>query len=412
MAARAGDGEPVQQHEVVEAQHVDQARRGPVAVIEVEPAVELLLGQSGGAVDTGNTMIDQGRIVPLGGEGNLIAQVGQAVVDRCGGQHEHPRLHALADDAAHQPVIARLASLAGRPFVAEVVRLVDDDEVVVAPVHVGEVDIARMAAVAGQVRVVENVIVEAVGGEEVATVVGAVETPVVAQPLGTQDQYPVVAQLVVFDDGQGLESLPQSHAVGNDAAAEAIELVNGAHDAITLEFEELLPDDRVADSRGRLDDLLLVQFIAVGAEEVVQDQRVDAVGVTVSRDGTQQFHDGGLGGCTIGQGRPLAVEPVAQSLAFFRTLGGLYEVERVPGSKPQSIGAERERPEYRLPRASLTIAQDGSALRDGAVGSTDFNCFFDPVSTATGQPAALQAVSCGTIGVSSEKAQFRLPWRQ
>ena len=129
-------------------------------------------------------MVEQGRVVALGGEGDLVAQVGQAVVDRRGREHEHAGLDALLDDLAHQAVVAGLAALARRLLVAEVVRLVDDDEVVVAPVDVREIDVAGQAAVAGEVGVVQNVVVEAVGGQEVAAVVGLVERPVVAQALG------------------------------------------------------------------------------------------------------------------------------------------------------------------------------------------------------------------------------------
>jgi hypothetical protein len=67
------------------------------------------------------------------------------------------------------------------------VRLVDDDEVVVAPVHVVEVDVARESAVAGQVGVVQHVVVEAIGEEYVPPVVRPVDRPVIAQPLRAED---------------------------------------------------------------------------------------------------------------------------------------------------------------------------------------------------------------------------------
>lgn len=42
----------------------------------------------------------------------------------------------------------------------------------------------------------------------------------------------------------------QTHAVRDDAAAEAGQLVDSAYHAVTLKLEQLLPDDGVADSRG------------------------------------------------------------------------------------------------------------------------------------------------------------------
>ncbi len=83
----------------------------------------------------------QRHIVRLGHEGDLVLEVRQAVVDRRGGEHEDAGLHALLDDAPHEAVVAGLAAIVRR-LVAEVVGLVDDDEVVVAPVDMGKVDVA------------------------------------------------------------------------------------------------------------------------------------------------------------------------------------------------------------------------------------------------------------------------------
>src|SRR3546814_3630036 len=51
-----------------------------------------------------------------------------------------------------------------------------------------EVDIARRTAVARQVGMVQHVIIEAVACQDVAAIIGLVERPVVAQPLGTEHQ--------------------------------------------------------------------------------------------------------------------------------------------------------------------------------------------------------------------------------
>ena len=203
----------------------------------------------------------------LGDEGDLVLEVGQAVVDRRGREHEHAGLDAFLDDPPHEAVVAGLAVIV-RGLVAEVVGFVDDHEVVVAPIDVREVDVAGSAAVAGEVGVVEHVVVEAVGGEEVAAVVGLVERPVVAQALGHQHQHAVVAKLVVLDDGERLEGFTEADAVGDDAAAEALQLVDGADDAVALELEELLPDHGVADAGGGFDDALFVQFVAEIFENV------------------------------------------------------------------------------------------------------------------------------------------------
>ena len=133
----------------------------------------------------------------------------------------------------------------------------------------------EVPAVAREVGVVQDVVVEAVGREDVAAVVRLVERPVVAEPLRAEHEHAVVAQLVILDDGQGLECLSQADAVGDDAAAVALQLVDRADDAVALELEKLLPDVRVADAGRRFDDAIFVQLLAEILEEVEEDQEVD-----------------------------------------------------------------------------------------------------------------------------------------
>ena len=129
---------------------------------------------------------------------------------------------------------------------------------------------------------------------------------------------------MVLDDGERLERLPETDAVGDDAAAEAVQLVDRADDAVALELEELLPDDRVADAGCRLDDLLLVEFVAAVSEEVVEDEDVDQVRIAVPRERLQQGEEPLLGARIVGKARPLRFEPFAEL--------PLPRVSRTPGS--------------------------------------------------------------------------------
>src|SRR3546814_3935130 len=70
--------------------------------------------------------------------------------------HQHLGFHARLDDALHQVVVSRVAILMGR-LVAEVMGLVDHDEIVVAPIHMPEVDIARQTAEIGRASCRERV---------------------------------------------------------------------------------------------------------------------------------------------------------------------------------------------------------------------------------------------------------------
>jgi hypothetical protein len=175
-------------------------RRLTLGILQSEPAIELKLRLANRCLDAGNAVGVQSHIVRLGDESDLVLEVGEAIIDRRGGEHEDAGLDALLDNAPHEAVVTSLAGIV-RGLVTEVVGFVEYHEVVVAPINVGEVNVARSACVAGEVSVVENVVIETVAGEEVAPVVGLVECPVVAQALGHQHQHAVVAKLVVFDDG-------------------------------------------------------------------------------------------------------------------------------------------------------------------------------------------------------------------
>jgi len=117
-------------------------------------------------------------------------------------------------------------------------------------------------------------IIEPVGGEEIPPIVGLIKSPVVAQALGAQHQNAIIAQLMVFDDRQGFKGFAETHAVGDDAASEAVELVNRADDAVPQEPEELLPDG-ISYACCRLDDALLVKLLAAITKQVEKDQRID-----------------------------------------------------------------------------------------------------------------------------------------
>ena len=137
-------------------------------------------------------------------------------------------------------------------------RLVNDNQVVVAPVNVLQVNVARQAVVTRQVGVVEHIKVKAVRLKRVAFVVGFVQRPVVAQALGHEYQHAVVAQLVVFDNGKGFKSFTQTHAVSQNAATKAVEFVDSSHHAIALKFIEFFPNRRLANACGCFDDGVFV----------------------------------------------------------------------------------------------------------------------------------------------------------
>ena len=95
------------------------------------------------------------------GESELVLQIIEAIIDRGCREHQHLGSHALPHDPVHQTLIPRLA-IFECVIVAKVVRLVDDDQIVVAPVDLTQPHAERFTAITKQIGVAKDVIAEAV----------------------------------------------------------------------------------------------------------------------------------------------------------------------------------------------------------------------------------------------------------
>ena len=278
VLAAARDGQHVEQLEVVGVHRVNEALGRALGVGELAPLVEPLLGDARHVGDRRDAVgVDEVRVVTLGDELDLVSQVEQAVVHRGGREHEHlgalARLDYVLDEARVAVGLVRVGAL-----VPEVVALVDDEEVEVAPPQVLEVHLAAHAVVARQVGVVEHRVAEAVVSQRVAIVVVLrPQGPVVPQALRTEHEDAVVALLVVLHDGERLVGLAQAHRVGDDAALVLLQLADGAHDGVLLEVVELVPDHGLFELEPGADAVVLVVLHEV-AEQVVKGQEIDELG--------------------------------------------------------------------------------------------------------------------------------------
>lgn len=278
VLAAARDGQHVEQLEVVGVHRVNEALGRAIGVGELAPLVEPLLGDARHVGDRRDAVgIGEVRVVTLGDELDLVSQVEQAVVHRSGREHEHLGALARLDDVLDEARVAVGLFRVGA-LVPEVVALVDDEEVEVAPAQVLEVHLAAHAMVARKVGVVEHRVAEAVVGQRVAVVVVlGPQGPVVTQALRAQHEDAVVALLVVLHDGERLVGLAQAHRVGDDAALVLLQLADGAHDGVLLEVVELIPDHGLLELEAGADAVVLVVLHEV-AEQVVQGQEIDELG--------------------------------------------------------------------------------------------------------------------------------------
>ena len=82
MLSRPGDGQHVEQFEVIEAKHIHEAGWPTFGLAKIKPAVELPLRLADRSFDAGDAMARQRHIVALSNECDLIFEVGQPIVDR------------------------------------------------------------------------------------------------------------------------------------------------------------------------------------------------------------------------------------------------------------------------------------------------------------------------------------------
>ena len=142
MLPGPGDGDAVQHFKEVKIQHPQKVFGGALGLRFAAPDVERLLRLPEYLFDgtAGVQLVVNERDVPLIGQRQLIAQIGESVVHRRRRQHQHLRFDTLTDHLIQQAqvtvlfFVVRAAKLAA---VAEIVRLVNDDKIIVGPVDPG-----------------------------------------------------------------------------------------------------------------------------------------------------------------------------------------------------------------------------------------------------------------------------------
>ena len=141
---------------------------------------------------------------------------------------------------------------------------------------------------------VEDRVVEAVGGEDVGLERAVVGQPVLGELFRAEDEDGFVPQLVVFDDREGGEGFSEADAVGEDAAVVGFELVDDSDRGVALEIEELLPDDGFLVAGAVVRHQVLGDFLEELREEVVEHHEVEALGRILRINGGDVVAD--LGG--------------------------------------------------------------------------------------------------------------------
>ena len=201
-------------------------------------------------------------IVVLSDKEKLVPEILEAVVHGCGRKQKHLGVNAGPEDLLHQELIARdlaRAVIFGLParVVAEIVRFINDDEIIIAPV-------VGVVGTPPQIGMRQHGIGKAISQKRIACIVFTIDFPVVFQLLWAKNQHAAIEKLEVLDNRKGFKGLPQSYAIGDDASLVLENFVDRSLYAILLKVVEHGPDLGLEESR-----LLIKKAATFGLGEIL-----------------------------------------------------------------------------------------------------------------------------------------------
>ena len=126
--------------------------------------------------------------------------------------------------------------------ITEIVRFINDDQIIVAPVQAIQIEAIRFSAASGQVCVEQDVIVQPIRCNRVVHIVVLVGIPVLCQLFGAQHQNRLVSILIILYDSQCGKGLAKTNTVRKDAAVVLFQLIDDGKHRILLEVVQQTPD--------------------------------------------------------------------------------------------------------------------------------------------------------------------------
>ena len=284
MPAAARHGHLVENLEEIKVQTVHQILGSALLRVELRPRAVCLLRVAEHGIDVRRKpeLFRPIVVVALVGQCELVLQVAEPVVHRGRGQHQHFRPHAPADNLLQKllvPVLLVVRLNRGIIAVAEVVRLIDHHQVIVAPVDHANVDAhVRWTLSTVQIGMEQYVVAQTILAQRVVDHVGAERHPVVLELLRAQHEHVAVTRLEVFDYSQRGKSLSQTHRVRQNTPVVGLKLIDDGQCCIPLEVVQLVPDHAIPVASAFLGQYILVDVVKKLAEDAVQGHVIHQFG--------------------------------------------------------------------------------------------------------------------------------------
>ena len=126
--------------------------------------------------------------------------------------------------------------------ITEIVRFINDDQIIVAPVQAIQIKAVRLSAASGQVCMEQDIIIQPIRCNRVVHIVVLVGIPVLCQLFGAQHQNRLVSILIILYDCQCGKGLAKANTVRKDAAVVLFQLIDDGKHRILLEVIQQAPD--------------------------------------------------------------------------------------------------------------------------------------------------------------------------
>ena len=217
------------------------------------------------------------RNIALISECKLIFKVNKSVVDRCCRKHQHLRFHTGTNNPIEQfQITVFLCILAGHlAAVAEVVALINDNKVIVAPIQAVKINSVRLSVFAGKVRMIEHIIAQTVCGNGIIDIVALICIPVLRELFGAENKHGFVAVLIILNHRKRSECLAETDAVCQNTAVEFFEFADDGKNRVTLEVIKHSPDFAFLKARCFVRQFVLRNVIKELFENVIECNKID-----------------------------------------------------------------------------------------------------------------------------------------
>ena len=218
----------------------------------------------------------KGLRIALIGKGNLVLQINKTVVDRRCREHQNFGFNSGTNHLIHQTLVSVILRLAVRTnAVAEVVRFINHHKIIVAPVQAIQVKTVGLSAIAGKVRMEQNIVVQPVRCNRVIDIVVLVCIPVFSQLLRAKHQHRLVSIFVILYNCQRSECFTKTDAISKDAAVVLFQFVDDGKHGIPLEIVQHTPDFALLETSSLVRQFIFRDIIQKFTEHMIQGHKID-----------------------------------------------------------------------------------------------------------------------------------------